>query len=127
VEILRHSTHLHRELPLIRHHHERVDGLGYPHGLAGQRIPLGARVLAVADALDTMLSRRSYKPPYCLGRATLELTRGCDRQFDRDVVAAALAWLRDDGDATATSLHCGATQPSDCPNPQVACESACFQ
>jgi putative two-component system response regulator len=48
-------------LPLIRHHHERYDGSGYPDKLAGEAIPLGARVLALADAFDALTSERSYR------------------------------------------------------------------
>ncbi len=51
-------------LPLIRHHHERWDGSGYPDGLAGEEIPLGARLLQVADIYDALTTQRSYKPAY---------------------------------------------------------------
>ena len=49
-------------LPIIRHHHERWDGKGYPDGLAGDQIPLGARIVAIADAYNAMLSPRPYRP-----------------------------------------------------------------
>ncbi|MCH8149717.1 MAG: HD domain-containing protein, partial [Planctomycetes bacterium] len=64
LSILGHITFLAAERPLILHHHERFDGDGYPDGLVGEQIPLGARVLAVADAIDAMFSPRSYKPAF---------------------------------------------------------------
>jgi len=81
------------ERRLILHHHERYDGAGYPDGLSGERIPLGARVLSVADALDVMLSPRCYKGPYSLDRVRSELRAGAGRQFDPTVAEAALEWL----------------------------------
>jgi HD-GYP domain-containing protein (c-di-GMP phosphodiesterase class II) len=99
VGILGHTTYLKKELPLILHHHERHDGAGYPAGLAGEQIPLGARVLNVADALDTMLSRRSYKSPMTPGQARRELLRCRGGQFDPRVVDAALRWLDETNEA----------------------------
>ncbi len=63
-EICRPMTSLKPVLPLIRHHHERWDGSGYPDGLRGEQIPLGARVLQVADIYDALVSPRPYKPAY---------------------------------------------------------------
>lgn len=68
-------------LPAIRHHHERYDGSGYPDGLAGEEIPLGARIIHVADALDAMLTPRSYRAPLSPAEALAELRRGAGRQF----------------------------------------------
>lgn len=109
VEILGHTTYLRRELPLILHHHERVDGSGYPHGLRGDEIPVGARILAVADALETMLTRRSYKPPMSLDQARCELSRCRCRQFDSRVVDATNTWLDDDSDEHAVRLRSAIT------------------
>ena len=95
LEILGHVSYLTDERPLILHHHERYDGTGYPDGLAGDRIPIGARILAVADALDTMFAPRSYKEPYPLSRVRAELTAGAGSQFDPQVAEAALGWLDD--------------------------------
>lgn len=95
-EILATSAAFDDELPLVRHHHERVDGRGYPDGLFGEGIPIGARILAVADALDVMLSPRLYKNAFTMDRAVHELRAGRNRQFDQRVVDATLQWLQDD-------------------------------
>jgi putative nucleotidyltransferase with HDIG domain len=71
---------------LIRAHHERYDGNGYPDGLAGEHIPLGARILAVADAFDAMTSERSYRDPMSREQALAVLRHGCARQWDPLVV-----------------------------------------
>ena len=75
----------------IRAHHERPDGLGYPDGLRGEEIPIQARILAVADAYDAMLSDRPYSPAMDPAEAREELRRGAGAQFDAVVVAAFLA------------------------------------
>jgi len=93
VEILGHVSFLREEKELILHHHERFDGNGYPGGLARERIPLGARILAVADALETMLSARSYKAPYSMEQVRRELIAGAGSQFDPNVVDATLRWF----------------------------------
>ncbi len=91
--ILGHVTFLTSERPFILHHHERFDGDGYPDGLAGEQIPLGARVLAVADAIDAMFSPRSYKPAFDRRQVRGELTACAGKQFDPDVAEIALDWL----------------------------------
>ena len=75
----------------IRHHHERWDGKGYPDGLAGEDIPLGARVIAVADSYDAMTSDRPYRRALPHEVALIELQRGAGTQFDPAVVEAYLA------------------------------------
>jgi HD-GYP domain-containing protein (c-di-GMP phosphodiesterase class II) len=75
-------------LPWIRHSHERIDGNGYPDGLKGDAIPLGARILHVADAYDSMTSKRTYRPAMSLHQALSELRAGAGSQFDPDCVAA---------------------------------------
>jgi diguanylate cyclase (GGDEF)-like protein/PAS domain S-box-containing protein len=82
---------LQREASVIRHHHERVDGQGYPDGLTGEAIPLESRILAVADALDAMTSPRPYREPYPLEEALEHLRRGAGSQFDARVAEAAVA------------------------------------
>jgi putative two-component system response regulator len=75
-------------LGVIRHHHERWDGSGYPDGLRGARIPFGARVFAVADALDAMLTGRPYRDAVDWDTAAAEIERQSGGQFDPAVVAA---------------------------------------
>jgi putative nucleotidyltransferase with HDIG domain len=70
----------------IRHHHERWDGSGYPDGLEGERIPLGARIIAVADAFDAMTSDRVYRAALPVDVAFAELAKGRGTQFDPQVV-----------------------------------------
>ena len=72
----------------ILHHHERMDGRGYPHGLAGSRIPEFARIIAVADAFDSMTSTRSYRRGRPVGEAFAELRRCMGSQFDPAMVDA---------------------------------------
>lgn len=77
-------------LPAIRHHHERWDGMGYPDGLAGEDIPLGARIIAVADTYDAMVSSRPYRKGADKPDALLEIRRQAGKQFDPKVVEAFL-------------------------------------
>ena len=71
---------------LVRASHERVDAGGYPDGLAGDAIPLGARIIAVCDAFDAMISPRPYREPVTITEALAEL-RGCrGSQFDAHIV-----------------------------------------
>ena len=83
------------EIAIVRHHHERWDGLGYPDGLAGEGIPLPARVISVADAFDAMTSDRPYRNAMGLRDALNELERGSGTQFDPEVVEAFAALLRE--------------------------------
>jgi putative nucleotidyltransferase with HDIG domain len=76
---------------IIRAHHERWDGNGYPEGLAGEAIPLGARIFAVADSFDAMTSDRPYRRGRQLDGALAEIERCAGTQFDPQVVAAFLA------------------------------------
>lgn len=75
---------------MVRHHHELYDGTGYPDGLKGERIPLGARVLAVADTFDAMTSSRSYRSAVSVDEALSEISKCAGTQFDPAVVAAFL-------------------------------------
>jgi len=75
-------------VPAIRHHHERFDGRGYPDNLVGEDIPLGARIIHVADAFDSMLSTRVYKPARDYEGALRELDEHAGRQFCPRCVAA---------------------------------------
>jgi HD-GYP domain-containing protein (c-di-GMP phosphodiesterase class II) len=73
-------------VPFVYLHHERWDGGGYPEGLSGESIPLGARIIGVVDALDAMITKRPYREPIALQDATAELQRCSGTQFDPGVV-----------------------------------------
>ena len=77
----------------VLHHHERWDGTGYPDGLHGDSIPLGARIIFVADAYDAMTSERVYQRRLTDDEALAELARCAGTQFDPEVVAAFAADL----------------------------------
>ncbi|HEY1354630.1 MAG TPA: diguanylate cyclase [Ktedonobacteraceae bacterium] len=72
---------------IVRAHHERLDGLGYPHGLRGEEIPLGARIVSVADAYDALTTNRAYRAGCTPIEAVRELLRATGSQFDPQVVA----------------------------------------
>jgi putative nucleotidyltransferase with HDIG domain len=83
-------------LPLVRHAHERWDGAGYPDRLAGDRIPLGARIIFTCDAYDAMTTDRPYRRGMDPADARAELTRNAGSQFDPHVVEALVAVLQRD-------------------------------
>ena len=91
--MLAHLKFLWPSLPLIRHHHERCDGSGYPDALAADEIPSGARILAVADAFDAMTSDRPYREAFALPDAVGELERCAGSQFDPKIVKVFLEVL----------------------------------
>jgi putative nucleotidyltransferase with HDIG domain len=76
---------------IIRNHHERWDGKGYPDGLAGEAIPLAARILCVADVYDALTTTRSYRPGLTHARAA-EIMRSSDGQFDPDLLEMFIGW-----------------------------------
>jgi putative nucleotidyltransferase with HDIG domain len=78
-------------LEVIRHHHERWDGTGYPDGLAGTEIPLAARIFAVCDVYDALISERPYKKAWTDEEAVMEIERESGRHFDPGVVHAFLS------------------------------------
>ena len=82
--------------PIVRHHHERWDGNGYPDGLCGENIPLAARIFAVADSFDAMVSDRPYRRGLPLEQIVGELRRGAGKQFDPQIVDVFIALLADD-------------------------------
>jgi HD-GYP domain-containing protein (c-di-GMP phosphodiesterase class II) len=81
---------------VVRHHHERVDGSGYPDGLTGDRIPIGARVVAVADVWDALTSDRPYRRALSEQAALDHLAREAGRTLDAAAVATFIELVRDD-------------------------------
>jgi putative nucleotidyltransferase with HDIG domain len=79
---------------IVRLHHERPDGLGYPHGLTRDRIPMATRIVSVCDAYGAMTKRRPYSAPLDLDAALDELERHAGTQFDGEVVDALVAFVR---------------------------------
>jgi putative nucleotidyltransferase with HDIG domain/PAS domain S-box-containing protein len=90
VEIIKEIKQLQEIIPIIRHHHERVDGKGYPDGLKGDKIPIFSRILHVADSFDSMTSDRPYRPAPGIEYAISELKKYSGIQFDPKVVDAFL-------------------------------------
>jgi response regulator RpfG family c-di-GMP phosphodiesterase len=80
---------------MVLQHHERINGAGYPNGLKGDEILLGARILCVADVVEAMSSHRPYRPSLGIDAALEEITRARDQQFDGNVVDACVALFRD--------------------------------
>jgi putative nucleotidyltransferase with HDIG domain len=97
LEIVRQIGFLEEALAGIMHHHERVDGKGYPLGLAGGEIPEFARVIAVADAFDSMTSTRSYRGARRIDEAIAELRKWSGTQFDPVLVDAFVSALEREG------------------------------
>jgi len=81
------------EARIVLHHHERMDGAGYPTGRAGEDIPLESRILSVADAFDAMTSLRAYRPAMTTLEALAELRAGAGRQWDADCVEALASFM----------------------------------
>ena len=79
------------ERAVVRHHHERWDGAGYPDGLAGEAIPLEARITAVADVYDALRSNRAYRPAYGRAESITMIADGVGTQFDPQCAGALLA------------------------------------
>ena len=93
VEILKPLEFLFREKEIILHHHERYDGRGYPDGIKGEQIPLGARIMAVADTFDAMNSERPYRKSLPKDAIISELKRVSGSQLDSFVVTTFLSLL----------------------------------
>jgi putative nucleotidyltransferase with HDIG domain len=89
-EIARQASSLGEVLDVVRHHHERVDGNGYPDKLAGNDIPRAARIVAVADVWDALTSNRSYRPAWSRDRALEIMVEGRGSQFDAECLDAFL-------------------------------------
>jgi HD-GYP domain-containing protein (c-di-GMP phosphodiesterase class II) len=94
-EIARQVRSLKDLLDVIRWHHERFDGRGYPDGLSGDAIPLAARIVAVADVWDALTSTRSYRPAWPLERAVAIMRDGHGTQFDEVCLEEFLALIHE--------------------------------
>jgi len=94
-DILKPLNFLEKERLLILYHHERIDGTGYPYGLKDENIPLGARIMALADAYDAMKSRRAYREPLTDEAIKEEITKGAGTQFDAKIVEVFLNLLKE--------------------------------
>ena len=90
-------------LSIIRFHHERWDGLGYPDGRAQDEIPLGARIVGTADAYEAMTEPRPYRLPRTTDQALLEITAHSGSQFDPDCARALGELVRDDAGAASSA------------------------
>ena len=89
---------------LAAYHHEKWDGTGYPNGIRGEQIPLSARVMAVADVYDALVSKRSYKPPFDFEKAFRIVEEGAGTHFDPDCAAAFLK-VRKEAEAIAEEFN----------------------
>jgi putative two-component system response regulator len=87
-ELLETVPYLHEAIPIIRYHHERWDGKGYPDGLSGEEIPLGARIVAVADSYDAMTTNRVYQDSITHEQALQEIRKESGTKYDPQVVEA---------------------------------------
>jgi diguanylate cyclase (GGDEF)-like protein len=122
--ILEQATSMREAVPIVLHHHERFDGTGYPHGLRGEEIPLGARIVAVADAYHAMVHERPYKSALTHAQALTELRRHASTQFDPTVVEVFIAIFGDqvpsDGLEEIHRLHAHAEGGLEAMDPQAA-------
>src|SRR5215213_610264 len=93
-EMVGHIPGLEAVALIVRLHHERPDGSGYPHGLSHERIPVASRIVSVCDAYGAMTKRRPYSEPLDVDTALLELSRHAGTQFDQDAVEALASFVR---------------------------------
>jgi len=89
-KLFRNAPHLQAAVPIVRHHHEHYDGSGYPDGLRGGDIPLGARIVTLADVFDAMCSERSYRPALGVNKVRMMIEERAGSQFDPDFVKVFL-------------------------------------
>jgi len=93
-EIIKHVASFKPIVPIILHHHEKYDGTGYPSGLRKGQIPLGARIMAVADAFEAMICGRPYRGTVSVSKAIAEIKKNSGTQFDPEIVAALLELIK---------------------------------
>ncbi len=105
INIVKHLPSMTHVIPAIVAHHERWDGRGYPRGIAGERIPIEARCLAVADTFDAITSIRPYKTPLSTEYALSELERNMGTQFDPQAAAAFIRLVREGRVEITPAMH----------------------
>ena len=114
--VLEQATNLREAVPIVLHHHEHYNGKGYPHGLTGRDIPLGARIVAVADAYHAMVNDRPYQRARSHDAAIAELRRCAGTQFDPEVVETFCelfaAGVPDDGSMESEHIRHAAAAPA---------------
>jgi HD-GYP domain-containing protein (c-di-GMP phosphodiesterase class II) len=91
--IVKPIKYLHFALPMIRHHHEHYNGTGYPDGLKGEEIPLGARIVGAADAFDAMTTQRPYNEPLSFKEALGKCASSAGKHFDPNVIEALIRFM----------------------------------
>jgi putative nucleotidyltransferase with HDIG domain len=91
--------------PIVKHHHERYDGRGYPGNLKGKDIPLYARISALGDAFDAMTSDRNYRPRLTLQEALLEIQKNCGTQFDPELGLQFIKYVEREKDNISAELN----------------------
>jgi len=94
-DILRKSTHLAEMAEIVLYHHERFDGLGYPAGLQGETIPLGARIIAICDSIDAITSNRVYRKAYSLEYCYAEIEKNLGKMYAPMIGALVLQHWQD--------------------------------
>lgn len=93
-EIVQHTGVFSEELELILHHHERIDGNGYPHKLVNNNISKLCKILSICDSFDAMVSKRTYKASMTIEEAIKELVNNVEKQFDRELVHLFVVFIK---------------------------------
>ena len=94
-EMLRGVKFLERVTDMVRHHHERVDGKGYPDGLKGDQISIGAKIVNVADAFDAMTTDRPYRAGFTVEKAVEQMEEKAGSQFAAEIVQVFVVGLKE--------------------------------
>ncbi len=103
--ILNPATIFNKIIPIVKHHHERFDGRGYPGSLSGENIPLHARIVAIADSFDAMTSDRSYRPRFTLFKALEEIDRCKGAQFDPELATLFIETVKENKETIEKDLE----------------------